>query len=271
MNNFLKIGLIIVSIMSMVVTGYAKTDTIKLENKQIILDVQEKNGRKLYPLRAICNELGIDITKVTGQNVVLQQGENMVSIGRDSQIVFNNNGYFVSDVVPVELNGTIYVPIRVISYMFGYNIDLSNGITLTKIQNFNMPKPTYGSTLLTNDIRLVLEMGEIVEADYYWARLKELVQVYDYAMLDMCEDYTIEDQLKIDAVAQYLKSHSGRVIYEEYSKLLDYFYKAFYYLKHFSYEAFNENIGNINKSLSSLNNKLNIFLKEVYKNGTSIQ
>lgn len=271
MNKSYKIVVMLCVMLGMSIATYAKSEPIKLENKQVTLDVQEKGGRKLYPLRAICNELGIDIIKVTENSIVLKQGDNNVSINRKSQIVYNDNGYFVSDVIPLEINGTVYVPIRVISYMFGYNIDLSNGMALTKVQSFSMPKPSYGSTLLANDLRLISEMRDIVEVKYYLDRLEELTYVHDYFIIDMCKDYTIEDQTKLDNVAQYLKSSSGKVIYEQYYNLLNYFYRAFYYIENFNYEAFSKNMNNISKCFNELNSKLDIFLKEIYKNGTRIQ
>lgn len=271
MKKNLKALVILVSALMMTVTTYAKSEQIKLGKKELAIDVQEQNGRKLYPLRRICNELGIDIIGVNESYIDLKQDTNNVRISRKSRLVINSTGYFVSDVVPLNINDTVYVPIRTIAFMFGYNINISNGITLTKIKDFSMPKASYGSTLLANDFSIVSNMGDIVEPEYYLDKIASLIQNPNFMVIDDCKEYIINDQYKLEEIAENLMSQSGKAVYEAYYDLLDRFYDIFYNMYTINYSEVSTSIKNMGQAINKLGQKLDIFYNEIYKNGTLIK
>lgn len=269
-KNF-KILIILGSIMAMTITIYAKPEEIKLGGKELAIDVQEKNGRKLYPLRTICNELGIDIISVNESYIDLKQDSNNVRISRKGRLVINDTGYFVSDIIPLDVNNTVYVPIRTIGYMFGYNINTLNGINLTKIKDFAIPKASYGSTLLANDISIVSNMGDIVEPRYYLDKAQSLIQNPNFIEISDCKDYIINDQYKLEEAAGNLMSQSGKAVYGAYYDLLDKFYDIFYNMYTINSSEVSISIKKMGGAINKLGQKLDIFYNEVYKNGTPIK
>lgn len=119
---------------------YGATNTVIINGNSIQLETIEKDNRVFYPLRAICNELGITITEVTDRNIILERDGYGVVIARQDEIVANNQGSFIGPSAPIEKNNVTYIPIRTIGYMFGYDLSFKGKqLMITEQKDFIPP------------------------------------------------------------------------------------------------------------------------------------
>lgn len=257
---FLTIGLSLL----MTTTIFAKAEQVTVGGKQLTLAVQEQLGRKLYPLRAVCNALDINIVSVDENKIQLQQGDNTVYYFLGQKLVGNDTGYFTTDVAPMSVNNTVYVPIRTISYMFGYNIDTSNGMSLSKVANFTQPKATYASYLLMKDITITNEIVAEVDPSYYLSALKGALSNYSWSHISNCKEYILEDKLTISEMATKLKTQSGKAVYNATVEFLDATYDTFCNIEMFDITGAMNGINRVASASSKLMSKRDMLVEAVY-------
>lgn len=257
---FLCLGLSLL----MITPVLAKTEQVNIGGQKVTLEVQEQSGRRLYPLRAICNALGINIVEIEGSRIQLQQGDNTVYYFTDRKLVANDTGYFVSDVIPLNVNNTVYVPIRTISYMFGYNIDTTNGMALSKVAHFSKPKATYGSNLLMQDVTTVNEIIYTVDGKYYVTALGGVLGNYNWGRISDCKEYIINDKLAIQGLAAELKTQSGQAVYKAYIEFLDAMYDTFYYIGEVDMQKASNSMSKITSATKKIENAQRALLDAVY-------
>lgn len=154
----LVVGLVLA--MSMPLFAQGRSSQIILVNgKEAQVSAQIKDGRTMLPLRDLCELLEIEITGFQDGIVSLQKGDNKVELLTRGPYIVNASGYFKSDVVPIMIQGTTYIPVRVISYMFGYDVGLSNNkLTMTSLSDWSIPKASYESFLYLNDADFAADM-----------------------------------------------------------------------------------------------------------------
>ena len=224
---FLSVGLGLLIAMP----ALAKTEQVNVGGQQLMLQVQEQPGRKLYPLRAICNALDINIVRVDGNVIELQQGDNKVYYFIGEKLVANKTGYFTTDVAPISVNNTVYVPIKTLGYMFGYNIDHTNGMVISKKANFTPPKATYASYLLMQDLSIAEDIVQTIDPSYYLNALQGGITNYSWSHISDCKTYILSDRQTISASYADLKTQSGKAIYNASVGFLDAVYDTFCYME----------------------------------------
>ena len=123
------------------------------------------------------------------------------------KLVANDTGYFNTDVAAISVNNTVYVPIKTIGAMFGYNIGVVNGdISLTKSVSFTQPKATYASGLLMKDISIAEDIVETVDPQYYIMALGGAITDYNWSYISECKEYILNDRSSISGMAGDLKT-----------------------------------------------------------------
>lgn len=243
-----KIVLVLLFALLMVTPVFAKTEQVNIEGKKITLEVKEKDGRKLYPLRDLCTQLGMNIEVLEDDMIYIEQDGNGIICQPNVKIVRNATGPFITDVAPISINNTTYVPIRVISYMFGYDIDVSRGVTLTKKANFTPPQATKESCILMEDIVRADEVVfDLVQESYY---VDVISYIYEYGGIDECDKYKQEINLAKKQAAKLgekMNTQYGKDVYNASIELLNSFYAIFEDMEQID-------LSGLNKSLQRCNN-----------------
>ncbi len=147
---------------------YGKTNTVIINGTSIQLETIEKDGRVFYPLRAICNELGIKIVEVTDKDIRLARGEYIVLMLRQDLIVSNEQGFFIGPSAPIEKNNVTYIPIRTLGYMFGYDLSFKGKqLMITAQKDFVPPVGTNPSDEEMKEMRemeLCMQLNKEINA-----------------------------------------------------------------------------------------------------------
>lgn len=260
----LLLGIILSSLI--VTTTFAKTEQVTANGKSIVLDVQEQNGRRLYPLRAVCNALGIQIVSVEGSRIQLQQEDNVVYYFIGQKLVANNTGYFNIDVAPISINNTVYVPIKTIGSMFGYNINLVNGgLTLTKAKSFTQPKATYASNLLMEDLTLAEDIVELIDPQYYLAAIQRAMVDSDWSYISTCKEYVLNDEFEISSISTGLKTQSGKAVYSASAEFLDSIYNALCQIQRWDITGTTQALQKVGSASKQLIEKRQALVDAIYK------
>lgn len=266
-----RIFLGIILSLFLVITTFAKTEQVILDEQVINLEVQEKNGRRLYPLRAICNALGIQIVAVDRGKIQLQQGDNVVYYFVDQKLVANDTGYFNTDVAAMSTNNTVYVPIKTIGTMFGYHMrTVDGGITLNKLVNFTRPKATYASNLLMQDLTVAEDIVETIDPQYYLSALNKAISGLNWRYISECKEYILDDHLTISEMSGDLKTQSGKAVYNAGVAFLDNVYEAFDCIAAWDFDGVSEAAPRIATAASQLMNKREALVNAIYKVSGSI-
>lgn len=101
-----------------------------------------KNSRTLVPLRVISEELGADVTwDAKDRTVEVIKGDTYIKLKIGSRLIAMGSGgqkYFLSDVAPVIINSSTYVPLRLLANMLGIEVGWSDA---KKQVSVNSTKP----------------------------------------------------------------------------------------------------------------------------------
>lgn len=187
---------------------YGATNTVIINGKSIQLETIEKDNRVFYPLRAICNELGITITEVTDANIVLAREEYWIVIQRQGEIAANEQGAFIGPSVPIEKNNVTYIPIRTLGYMFGYDLTFKDKqLMITAQKDFLPPVGMNPSEKLIEEAReiaLCIQLGKEIEALLGEKGINILLEVKKTGKMNKLPDF-------IKEVKEYVQEIDGMI------------------------------------------------------------
>lgn len=141
-NNLIKKGLYSVMVALLISTQTFSTFTYAESPIKLVVDGKEKiseakpiieNGRTLVPIRFVMEEFGAEFDwfpkNGTVERVEIKRDDISVNLNIDSQLVsYNKDGkkHIITDVSPRIIDGYTFVPIRLISNIFGLGIDWEN-------------------------------------------------------------------------------------------------------------------------------------------------
>lgn len=251
---------------------FAKNEQVAVEGTKVTLDVQEKNGRKLYPLRSLCEALDIEILDAKGDYINLQQGDNGVTYIISAGLISNQTGYFKCDVNAMSIKNTTYVPIRSIAYMFGYDIDMTDGMSLSKKAEFVPPTASTNSKLLGEDLYVIGVINDYFEEDYYISGLEDVIANGDIGLAQEMKSQVLQDKADIKELGAGLQTQTAKSLYKEYLNVLNAYADLFTHIQ--SYGAQDAAMGdakNINAIEIRMNKKLEEYIKIIGKQATLIK
>lgn len=267
-----KLWLGVVLSLLLVTPVFAKNEQVAVEGTKVTLDVQEKNGRKLYPLRSLCEALDIEILEAKGNYINLQQGDNAVTYIMSEGLISNETGYFKCDVNAVSINNTTYVPIRSIAYMFGYDIDMTNGMSLSKQADFVPPTASVNSKLLGEDFYVLGVMNDYFEEENYISGLEEAITNDDMGLAQEFKSQVLQDKANIKKLGESLQTQTAQSLYKEYINVLNAYADLFTHIQSYgTQEAAMKDVKNINAIETRMNKRVEEYIKIIEKQATPIK
>ena len=154
----LVIGLVLAMSVPVLAKG-ASVETIVVNGVETQVAAQIIEGRTMLPLRRVCEILEINIIGFEDGKVLLEKEGNEVTILTGAQLILNESGYFKSDVQPVIIKGTTYIPVRVLAYMFGYDVMMDQKkLLISKTSDWVVPRASYESYLYMHDLEFISDM-----------------------------------------------------------------------------------------------------------------
>lgn len=219
MNKKLILTGILLGTLTMGTVTYGGVTNIVIEKQAVQVDVEAND---LYPLRKVCDSLGIQINSVTEEHIVLKQDSNVVTLNRHNQYLKNGKGYFVSKSIPVQKDGQTYVSLAVLEKMFGYTSTQTNqGLAISKDVTFSLPGPTQTGARLHNDLNYIELLEEKINISYYRATIQTGIKDYNMETITESRKRVSQDLRMIDEMTPYLQSDTGKAVVTSYKELLE--------------------------------------------------
>ncbi len=220
------IGLILA--ISIPVLGKDKsTESMIVNGKEIQITTQVNNGRKLVPLRDMCQLLDIEIVGFQDNNIFLKKEDNHVKIIVGSPLIINDSGYFKSDVNALISEGKTYVPVRAIAYMFGYDLKIKNKkLLISQTANWSVPKADYASALYMADSPVALLIMDIVALSENYLIDSAQMPIASIAKERAEELFHLRQEVERQAgdlktiTAQELSKHAQNLLADDYKNLI---------------------------------------------------
>lgn len=219
MNKRLILTCILLGALTVNQTTYGALTTLAIEGREIQVDAQ---NNKLYPLRKTCESLGIEVSRVTDEHIVLKQNNNIVTINRGNQYLHNTKGHFIAKSIPLQKDGQTYIDLEVLEKMFGYmSTEIESSTVISKIPNFTLPAPNLTGQKLNNDLSYIELIEEKINVSYYRAAIETGIKNYDIETITQARQ-KISNELKIiTEVEVYLQSNVGTAVINSYKALLN--------------------------------------------------
>lgn len=218
MNKKLIVTSVLLGTLTLGTITYGEVKNLIIQDNLIQVD-HEVND--LYPLRRICESLGIQISNVTADHIVLKQNNNVITLNRHNQYLKNTKGYFVAESVPIQKNGQTYVDLEVLEKMFGYtSIQTDKGLVISQIPNFRLPEPTQAGQKLYNDLNYIELLEEKFNISYYRASIEIGIKEYNMEIIQSAREKLANELKLINEITSYLQSNEGRAVVEGYKTLL---------------------------------------------------
>lgn len=243
MNKKLILTGILLGTLTMSSVTYGGVRNIVIENQLAQVDTEE---HALYPLRKVCEMLGIQISSVTEEHIILKQNNNVVTVNRNNQYLKNSKGYFISKSIPIQKDGQTYISLDVIEKMFGYtSVQTDTGLVMSKVSAFSLPEPTQVGKRLHNDLNYIELVEEKINVSYYRAAIQTGIKEYNIETLTTARQRLNQDMSMISEVEKYLQSDTGKAVITSYKELLN----AYNLILN---NAFNLNVGDMSYYFVSL-------------------
>lgn len=250
---------------------FAKSEKLTVEGTTVTLDVQEKSGRKMYPLRTLCNALGIQIEQADGQTVTLCKDDNEVVYLIGSGLIRNDSGYFKCDVSAMSINNTTYVPIRSVAYMFGYDISTAGGIHLSKKADFVPPTATAVSRTLGEELYILGLVDEVFEEDAYIDAFQNMLYSGDYSQASTYRNEVLTAKSNVESLKDEFTTQTAKAVYKEYINILGAYADLFAHVDAQDADAMLKDMEKINAIAGRINDKLDNYIQVLRKNAISIK
>lgn len=219
MNKRLILTSILLGALTMSTVTYGGVKNIVIQNNLVQVDTEE---HALYPLRKVCDALGIQISSVTDEHIVLKQNNNVVTLNRNNQYLKNSKGYFVTQSIPVQKDGQTYVALDVLEKMFGYtSVQTDTGLVVSKAANFSLPAPTQTGQRLHNDLNYIELLEEKIDISYYRAAIQTGIKEYNIETITAARQKISQDLNMIGEMEAYLQSDTGKAAIASYKGLLN--------------------------------------------------
>ena len=165
--------LFIISMISMLAASnlYAATaKTMKIGETTTSVTTVVRNSRTLVPLREASELIGAKVDYNAARKLItLTRGNQVVILKIDNAVISVNDLMYKMDTAPITINGSTYLPIRVIAEAFGHTVVSSNGVvTISSIQEAekvlaSSNAPIFKISLTKEDMEFQDSMNEILK------------------------------------------------------------------------------------------------------------
>lgn len=219
MNRKLILTSVILGTLAVGTITYGGVKTLIMGGNVMQID---HHTNDLYPLRKICEQLGIQISNVTNEHIVLQKDGNVVTLNRHNQYVRNAKGYFGAGAVPIQKDGQTYVDLNVLEKMFGFTrVQTDKGMMINKVATFQLPVPTELGQKLNNDLDYIIRLEDKIDISYYRASIETGVKEYNITTIQAARDKIAEELNIINEITGYLQTSEGKAVVNSYKSLLN--------------------------------------------------